>query len=40
MESEAQIKRLEMERDNLINLLELIKKQHREELLIMEQTLK
>ncbi|CAH8657996.1 unnamed protein product [Schistosoma rodhaini] len=40
MESEAQIKRLEMERDNLINLLELIKKQHREELQIMEQTLK
>ncbi|KAK4476111.1 hypothetical protein MN116_000610 [Schistosoma mekongi] len=40
MECEAQIKRLEMERDNLIHLLELIKKQHHEELSILEQTSK
>ncbi|CAH8559148.1 unnamed protein product [Schistosoma turkestanicum] len=40
IEQEAQIKRLEMERDNLINLLDLNKKKHREELLILEQTSK
>ncbi|CAH8872511.1 unnamed protein product [Trichobilharzia szidati] len=40
IESEAQIKRLEMERDNLMNLLELIKRQHREEIQILEQTSK
>ncbi|CAH8533458.1 unnamed protein product [Schistosoma turkestanicum] len=37
MELQAQVRRLELERDNLINLLRLSKMHHREELLIMKQ---